>query len=77
MTEEEIDENLKKKIITSVKKNLQRQQSFKYITKHVGKGAKNSLKRLHKVDSLNKIIHTFIEKEQIEEAIFEHNTQHY
>jgi len=56
---------------------LQRQQSFKYITKYVGKGIKSSLKRLHKVDNSNTIIQTFTEKEQIKDTIFEHNTHHY
>ena len=77
MTGKEIDKTLKKKIIISVKKNLQCQQSFKYITKHAGKGIKSSLKRFHKVDNSNTIIQTFTEKEQIEDTIFEHNTHHY
>ena len=53
------------------------QNTFKYLTTHIGRGAKNSLKKLHIVNENEQIINTLMNKEKIEEAISQHNTSHY
>ena len=37
---------------------------FHYLTRHAGKGARDSLKRVHVVDDNNKIIKTHVNREQ-------------
>ena len=56
---------------------MKSQHSFHCLTKHVGRGPKNSLKRVHILDNNDNIDKTLIQKEKIEQAIIQHNTNHY
>ena len=66
----------RKKIISGIKKKLQKTHTFHYITRHIGKGDREGIKRLHTVDEENKIIKTCVNREQIEEEIITYNEQH-
>ena len=67
----------KKKIINSIQRKLQRNQSFRYVSKHIGKGVKGSLKRLYIVNENGEIVKTHIDKETIEEQIQNHKVKHF
>ena len=54
-----------------------RNHSFHYISKHVGKGSKGSLKRLHIVNEKDQIVKTYVDKESIEDNIRKHNIKHF
>ena len=56
---------------------MQRNHSFHYISKHIEKEVKGSLKRLHVMDSNNRIIKACIEKDEIEKEICKHNIKHF
>ena len=55
------EKRLQSKIINSIKKSQQCQHTFHYLIKHAGRGVKGNIKRLHQVDSNNKIEHTFLD----------------
>ena len=67
----------KKKIISGIKKKLNKIYSFHYISRHVGKGEKYSIKRLHAVDKNNTIINTYMEQERIEQELSKYNEAHF
>jgi len=75
--EEDLNEKQKDRIIKSVSKQMKQQNTFKYLTTHIERGAKNSLKKLHIINENEQIINTLVNKEKIEEAISQHNTSHY
>ena len=62
-------------------KNIEMQQkrkhTFKYLTKHAGKGTKDNLKRLHIINKNQTIERTIIGKEQIECEIMKFNENHF
>ena len=60
-----------------IRKAQQRKYAFKYITKHIGRGIKKSLVRVHEVDVNQKIKQTHIGKEVIEQALMNHNRKHF
>ena len=75
--EEQISEKKQKKILKGIKNRLMRHTSFKYISKHIGKGERGSLKRLYELDENNQITKTSVSKEEIESAIIQHNYKYY
>ena len=78
LTEEQLNnEHQKKKILRTIRKAQQWRYAFKYITKHIGRGSKKSLIRVHKVDGNQKIIRTHIGKEAIEQMLMNHNRKHF
>ena len=54
-----------------------RHTSFKYVSKHIRKEERGSLKRLHKLDENNQRTKISVSKEQIELVIIQHNYEHY
>ena len=74
LDEKQLQEKERKKLVDRIQRNLQRKYTFHYLTKHVGKGEKGSLKRLHEVDQNMKIVVTHILKEDIENVMFKFNT---
>ena len=56
---------------------MKRNQTFKYLTKHAGKGVKGNLKRLHIINNNQAIQKTIIGKEQIEREIMNYNQNHF
>ena len=78
LTEEILnDSHKKKRIIRNIKYSQKRKQAFQYMTKHIGKGPKRSLIRVHEKDENNNITNTYIGKEEIEKAIIKQNTMHF
>ena len=67
----------KKQIIKSIQRRLKRNRSFKYISKHAGKGTKGSLKRLHAENEKGEIITTIVNKEDMEDKIKCHNLKYF
>ena len=74
--EDEDQLKMKKKILSGIKKKLYKTHTFHYITRHIGKGDRDGIKRLHVVNEDNQIIKTSINREQIEEEIIMYNEQH-
>ena len=74
--EDEDQTKNRNKIMSGTKKKLHKNHTFHYVTRHVGKGERDGIKRLHAVDAENRIIHTSVSREQIEEQIISHNEQH-
>jgi len=77
MEDQSNDEHQRKVILRKMIKEQQRKYAFKYITKHIGKGSRKSLIRLHEMDQNQQIIRTHIEKEAIEQAIIDQNKKHF
>lgn len=70
-------EQQKKNVIEGMKRSMAIKRPFSHITKHVGRGERSCLKRVHIVDSNNQTIDAKIRKEEIEEETMKHNTHHY
>jgi hypothetical protein len=66
----------KKKIMAGIRRKLRRDHTFHYLSRHVGKGIRNGIKRLHIKNDSGEITETLIRREEIEQAIIKHNTQH-
>ena len=67
----------KKKILSGIKRTLSRNHIFQYLSWYAGKGQRDSMKRLHKVDNNQKIIETYVDRDSIEKALRMYNTQHF
>ena len=67
---------MKKKILSGTKKKLRKTHAFHYVTRHIGKGDGERIKRFHTVDDENKILKTCVNREQIEDEIIKHDEQH-
>ena len=61
----------------NIKKQLKRYQIFKYLTKHIGKGVKGNLKRLHIINENQAIKRTIIGKERIKCKIINFIENHF
>ena len=77
LSEEDLNDKHKSKILRSMAKQMKHQHSFQYLTKHIGRGPKNSLKRVHIPNENNSIERTLVQKEEIEQVIIQHNIKHY
>ena len=55
MCENEDQRKTKKKIIGEIKKKMQKTHAFHYISRHIGKGERESIKRIHTIDDNQKI----------------------
>ena len=66
----------KKKVLAGIRKKLSRDHTFHYLSRHVGKGVKNNIKRLQ-VKNQNGSTEIVIKREDIEEKIKDHNTRHF
>ena len=71
------EKRLRKRIITGIKKNKQRQYIFHYLLKYSGKGIWGNAKKLYEVDQNNNIIKTHLDWDSIENTIIEHNINHF
>ena len=67
----------KEKILSGIKNEMKRNHTFQYLTRHVGKGQRDGIRRLHKVDENNVIVETYIERTKIENKLLEYNTHHF
>ena len=58
-------------------KERQRNYNFQYMTKHVGKGLKSSLKLLKVVSNSEQIVKTITARKEIEDELMSFNRIHY
>jgi len=63
-------------VLQRIKKEQDRLHYFKYLTKHLGKGEKESLTRLHKKNENREIIKTHLNREEIKEKLIEYNEKY-
>ena len=63
----------RKKIIQNVKKARYRQYTFNLLSTHVGKGEKNSLKKVKVINSNGTVLKECLERESIEREIWQYN----
>ena len=75
-SEDENQRKMKKKIIAGIKRKLFKTHTFHYISRHVGKGDRDGIKRIHTVDDSNQIIKTYVNRKQIENKISRYNEKH-
>ena len=67
----------KKKIINGIKRTLNKMHSFRYISRHVGRGDREGIKRLHVVDNNECIQETYVNRDRIEKEISKFNENHF
>lgn len=65
------------KTLSGIKKSLNKQHAFHCISRHVGKGEREGIKRTREVDENNKIIKTHADRESIEDSIIKCNEMHF
>lgn len=75
--DDEEAENKRKQIAKRTSRSEHRRFNFKYMTKYVGKGGKQSLKRVHKVNSSNRVIEIIQDRNRIEEEVSKYNENHF
>ena len=75
--ETEDQRKTKKKILSGIKKNMNKMHSFHYLSRHVGKDEREGIKRIHEVDDNNRIISTHVDRESIENKLIEYNEAHF
>ena len=63
-------------MLSGIKKSLNKQYAFHCTSRHVGKGEREGVKRMHEVDKNNKIIKTCLDYKSIEDRIIKHNKMH-
>ena len=73
----EKEKKTRKRVLVRIKKERDWLHQFKYLTKHIGKGGKESLRRLYKVDQERNIIKTDLNKEDIKSKLIQYNTEHF
>ena len=69
----EQNQKLRKKAINTIKKEKFRQHTFTLLTKQVGKGEKQSLKRVKVINQQNEVIKECNDRESIEYEIANYN----
>ena len=65
----------KERMLDSLKKNIARNSYFRHLTKKVGKGKKNGLRKLE-VEEGDEVI-TVCDKDEIERRIMQYNKEHF
>jgi len=56
---------------------MNKMHSFHYLSRHVGKGEREGIKRIHEVDDNNRIISIHVDRESIENKLIEYNEAHF
>lgn len=59
----------RKQVAKKIARRENQRLTFQYMTKHLGRGGKSSLKRVHRVDKDNKVVEVMQDWEKIEEEI--------
>jgi len=67
----------KKKVIAGIKRKLRRDHTFHYLSRHVGKGKRQAMKRLEVSNDNNQRNEFIIKRELIEEKIMTFNRNHF
>ena len=76
ISDDEDQLKIKNKIISGIKRKMQKNHAFHCIARHIGKGDREGIKRLHTVNQDNEIIKTSVNREQIEKEIITYNERH-
>ena len=63
--------------MSGIKKVLNRNHAFQCLTRHAGKGQRDSIKRLHKVNEEQQVVETYADRHSIERELKKHNTIHF
>ena len=66
-----------KKATKKIKASELRKQSYKYITKYIGRGEKLSLQKLQIKNKEGNIERCIYKKEEVEKAVIKYNCKHY
>ena len=61
------EKQIRNRIIQRIKKEHYRLHAFQFLTKHVGRGVKGSLKWVHSVTDEGRIVKIYTKREEIEE----------
>ena len=64
-------------ITNGIKKSIQRNHEFRYLSRHAGKGKRESVKRIHECNNEEVITKSYIDRQSIESKIIEYNTKHF
>lgn len=67
----------KKRILAGIKKKLRRDHTFHYLSRHVGKGKRETMKRLQIPSSDGSEDEYVIDREKMENKIMEYNRSHF
>ena len=70
-------QNKRRKLVKKLKQAEFKKSSFKYITKHVGKGPNKLLNKLQIINEKGEITKHICNREEIESALIVHNIKHY
>ena len=62
--------------MAGIKKKLKRNHTFHYISRHTRKGERENIRCLIVMNDKEEITETLIKREEIEERLKEHNTNH-
>ena len=54
-----------------------RNYTFQYLSRHMGKEQRDSIKRLHKVNKKNKIVEIYVQRSKIEKELMNYNIHHF
>ena len=75
--EDEKNPKKKEKILSGIKKVMTRNHTFQCLSRHAGKGQRDSVKRLHEANENQEIVETHVERKKIEEELMKHNISHF
>ena len=64
--EDEQHPKKKEKTLSGIKKTLNKNHMFQCLTRHAGKGKRDSIRRLHRANEKQKIIATYVDRPSIE-----------
>jgi len=67
----------RQKIISGINKEMMRNHTFQYLSRHVGKGKRDGLRRLHKTNQNNEIVETYVDRIEIERELVNYNKDHF
>ena len=59
----------KKRILAEIKRIMKRNYAFHYLSRHVGKGFRENMKRLQVMNKDNEVEETLVNRDEIEERI--------
>ena len=74
--ENESDKKLWKQVMQQIQKEKNQNYEFQFLTINIGRGAKESLKRLVEEENLN-VVRYHSDRQMIENKLIEFNIQHY
>ena len=67
----------KEKVLSGIKKEMMRNYAFQHLSRHAGKGQRNSIKRLHEANNNDEIVETCVERSKIENELMKYDKIHF